>query len=260
MTGKQSLKNLKRKKRKSKLPRHYRILNFNSRQPFFISCEHASHSIPKKYGFLGVKKKVIVKNPDYYDVGAEGIARILAEKFNARCVLSNHSRLLIDLNRGLNHPNLIPLSAFGMEIPFNRKNRKQRLKYYYPYHNRVKKEINELKKIHKRIYYFCIHSFSPDAKDGRNRKVDIGVLYRYKKDLTFCRKVKKLLEKKTKFLVRINEPYSAFETAGLVMNSYGKSEKVRCIEFEINNKHLQNKKDIKKMGNLLCSVLREAIN
>ncbi|MBW2999708.1 N-formylglutamate amidohydrolase [Candidatus Woesearchaeota archaeon] len=239
--------------------KYYRILNNNSKQPFFISCEHAGKKIPKKYGFLGVKKEVIVKNPDYYDVGAEDIARIIAKKFNAKCVLSNYSRLLINLNRSLNNPDLIPSAPYGMDIPLNKKNKKQRLKYYYPYHKRVKKEIEELKKIHKRIYYFCIHTFCGTVKDRRNRKVQIGLLYRYKKDLDFCRKVKKLLEKKTNFIVKINEPYSAFETAGLVMNSYGKSEKVRCIEFEVNDKLLQNKKDIKKIGNLLCNVLKEAV-
>jgi len=244
--------------------KYSKILNNNSNQPFFISAEHASNKIPKKFGFLGLTKKDLVSNPDYYDIGSEEIARILAKDFKARCILSNFSRFFINLNRQINNPNLMPPMPFGMKIPRNlnvsKKEKKERLKYYSPYHNKIKKELDDLKKINKKVHYFCVHSFFPETPDGQKRNLDIGILYKYSKDASYCRKVKSFLDKKTNLSIKFNQPFSAHKTAGYTLNKYGKSKDITCIEFEINSKLLRNKKDIKKIGNLLSSALKQAIH
>lgn len=241
----------------------YRILNHNSKNNVLISCEHASNKIPKKYGFLGVKKKKLVKNSNYYDIGAEDLSRILARKMNAKCIIANYSRLILDLNRATNHRELIRTTSYGMRIIGNENLTKQEKlnrikKYHLPYHERIEREIRKLKKYHKQIYYILIHSFSHKIL-GEERKMDIGLLYKYKKDSKFNKKIRNLLKKKTNFDIRFNEPYSAFKTVCYSLNKHGKDKNIRCVEFEINDKHLRTKRNILKMGNLLFDVLEEAI-
>ena len=40
----------------------YKIINHNSKQPIFVSCEHASKIIPQKYSTLGLKREDIKRN------------------------------------------------------------------------------------------------------------------------------------------------------------------------------------------------------
>lgn len=242
----------------------YRILNYNSKSPVFISCEHASKVIPKRYGFLGVKKSKLIDISDYYDTGAEEISRVIAKGFNAKCIFPTYSRMVINVNRSLSHRNLINADCHGIKIPGNEniteKERKKRItNYYLPYHKKIKKEIEELKKKHKKIYYICMHTFLYIVP-GRKNWPDIGILYKYNKDAEFCRKIKNLLAKRTNFRIEINKPFSAKTNAGYTMGKYGKSNKIRCVEFEVNDKHLQNKKAVRKIGSLILSILKEAIN
>jgi len=242
----------------------YKILNFNSKQPIFISCEHASKVIPKKYGTIGIKRKNLLNIPDYYDVGAEELTRIIAKKLNAKCIIPNYSRMVINLNKHLNHQKLISDVCFGIEIPGNKdltnSERNNRIKkYYLPYHDRIKREIQELKKNHKKVYYISIHSFFHKLNRVK-RIIDVGILYKYKKDIRFCKKIKKLLTEKTDFNIKYNQPYSSFKTAGYTINKYGESKDISCVEFEINDKHLKDTKSIKKMGNILSSILKKIIS
>jgi len=240
----------------------YKILNHNSRQPIFISCEHASGTIPKKMGFFGVSKSELPEISNYIDFGADVLSRMLARAFSARCIIPKYSRMVINLNKPIGHPKLINDNCFGRRIPGNENISKEGMservrKYYLPYHKRIRKEIELLRGRHRKVFYICVHTFF--NKPGKKWAMDIGILYRYKKDSSFCRNIKKLLEEKTNFTVKYNQPYSAHKTAGYTMNTYGKDRNIRCVEFEINDKHMKGSKSIEKIGRLLIDVLNEAV-
>jgi len=241
--------------------KYFKILNPNSNQPVLLTCEHASKNIPENYGNLGVRD--LSQLPDWHDVGAGELAVRIARQLKAKTLIPLISRTVINLNKPLNHPNLINPRCFGSPIPGNielSKNEKmQRIfKYYLPYHRQLKRELLNLKKQHRKIFFVSIHSFFHKL-NGKEKKIDVGILYKYEKDAGFCQKIKDLIEKKTNFIVRFNEPYSAHETAGYTVNKYGSDKNINCVEFEINDKHLKTKENIQKIGNLLTEVLKEVI-
>ncbi|MBW2992138.1 N-formylglutamate amidohydrolase [Candidatus Woesearchaeota archaeon] len=234
--------------------RCYRMVNRRSDVPVFISCEHASKVIPRKYRTFGMRRKELARMPDYYDVGAEALSREIAKRLDARCIIPRYSRMVINLNKPEDHPKLINSVCFGIDIKGNKNisDRNERIrKYYRPYHERIKKEVRG-----KRLYFVSVHSFF--HKLGEERKVDIGILYRYKKDEGFCRNIKRFLDK-TGLNVKFNQPYSALKTAGYTMNAHGKSKDIRCVEFEVNDKHLKDKKSIKKTGMMISKALKSEL-
>ncbi|NQU79639.1 N-formylglutamate amidohydrolase [Candidatus Woesearchaeota archaeon] len=245
------------------MARTYRILNHNSKRPIIITCEHASKVIPLKYGTLGARKNNLPKSPDLYDVGADSLARVISSKLSARCLIPAYSRMVLNLNKPPDHPKLINDECFGIVVPRNRdvskKERTERVKNYYtPFHKRLQKEITKLNSSHNRSFFISVHSFF-HRSPTQERKLDIGILYKYSKDAGFCKRIRQRLRSRTGLLVEYNQPYSAHKTAGYTINKYGRNPSVNCIEFEVNDKHLRSNISIKKMGGVLSSVLEDAM-
>jgi len=188
---------------------------------------------------------------------------MMAKTLGASGIMSEYSRLLIDINRPVDHPNLVIGNSRGKEIPGNQdispEERQNRIKKFYePYHAALQGELKKLQDKHGKIFYICMHTFN-NILNGEERKVDIGLLYRYSKDEAFNHTIKKLLGERTDYRVEFNQPYSAANSAGHTMNTYGKGDKYRCVEFEINDKHLKDPESVKEMGELLSSVMQDAI-
>lgn len=241
--------------------KHFQVLNPDSDGPILVSCEHASKIIPEEYSNFGVKNPSQL--PDWHDVGAGELALLIVKQLKARGIMPLFSRMVINVNKPIGDPKLINDSCFGVRIPGNEnlslKEKKERIfKYYLPYHRQLKRELLNLKKQHQKIFFVSVHSFFHKI-NREERKIDIGILYKYKKDFAFCNKIKKLLEKKTNFDIRFNKPYSAHETAGYTINKYGNDKNINCIEFEINDRHLKTKENIQKIGEFLSEALEEAI-
>lgn len=239
------------------------LLNPDSDRPIVLSAEHAGKRIPKKYGTLGTTWREIRKSPDYCDVGIDELSRAIAKELKARCIVPKISRMILNLNKPPEHARLINPLIFGVTVPDNicisKTERKYRItQFYRPYHTRLEKEIGISKKKHKRTFYISIHSFFHKTPKI-TRALDIGILYRFKKDLKFCKSIERYLKKKTKFRIAYNEPYSAFETAGYTLEKYGNSRKITCMEFEVNDKHLRTRNNIKMMAKLLSEAIEHAI-
>jgi len=208
-----------------------------------------------------VPKRKLLRLPDYCDRGAEELCRFLSTHFKAKCILPKYSRMLINLNKPVNDKKLINYYCFGTLIPGNKnissKEKRHRIAdYYNPYHNKLAKEVQRIKKI--KSYYICVHTFF-HIVNGIERKPDIGLLFKYKKDAGLCNQIKKALLDNSGYDVGVNQPFSAFRTAAYSMNKYGKSKNISCVEFEINDKHLRNTKSVRNMGKLLCIALEAAI-
>ena len=88
---------------------------------------------------------------------------------------------MIDLNRSLHHPKLIPQESFGVRVPYNigisEDERQTRIRRYYePYRSRVFHEIEHVIGRYGTCMHLSVHSFTPRL--GRQlRRADIGILY-----------------------------------------------------------------------------------
>jgi len=240
----------------------YRILNQNSKAPFFISCEHATGRIPKQFGTLGLKVKELSGISDHFDKGAEFIARRLSHNLRARCMLSSYSRLVVDLNRGLDHPDIVKTHSFGKFIPMNQNlsalEKTNRIKSYYaPYHRRMEKEIDALKKMHDNVHYISVHSFSGWIK-GKGRDADIGLMYNNSVSLKLAKVIKKELEK-SNLKVKLNEPYSGYSNLAHCLQKYGKGSNVHNLQIEVNDNHFADAQSAIKITNLLTDAVEKAV-
>ena len=144
-----------------------------------VSCDHASNSVPDwvNGGNLGIAPQDMARHIAW-DVGAAGLALALGEALDSPVILSQFSRLVIDLNRGKDDPTLVMQLYDGTIIPGNRHitpddmaARKARL--YDPYHA----ALGSLMARQPDTVLLAVHSFTRQLNGRAPRPWHVGVLY-----------------------------------------------------------------------------------
>ncbi len=82
-------------------------VNEEGRSPFVLICEHASRTLPRKLGTLGLPEAELSRHIAW-DIGAEKTARLLSRLMDAPLLLQRYSRLAYDCNRPPESPDAIP--------------------------------------------------------------------------------------------------------------------------------------------------------
>ena len=196
-------------------------LNPEGRAPVLLACDHASRRVPAALGRLGLAEPVFELHIAW-DIGAAGVARGLSALLDAPSLFAGYSRLVIDLNRGLDQESLIPEVSDGIAIPGNRSlteaDRAARLEaLYWPWHRAVASELVRLDgRAGRAVALIGIHSFTPEM-DGRARPWEIGVLWDDPCDL--ARPLMAALAAQG-LNVGDNEPYSGREPSGGTLESH----------------------------------------
>ena len=219
-----------------------------------IVADHASNYIPKKYNNLGLARNDIFTHKAY-DPGVKDLAINLSNKLNCQLVLGEYSRLLIDCNRDLNDPTLIPVISDRKLILGNKKITNQERNYrvkniYNPYHDKIKKNIIE-KKINVII---SLHSFNPTFK-GRKRLLKYGVLSNQDRRLSNLI-INEL--KKGRDIVGDNKPYKG-SLIGDTLYKHALKKGIYHSLIEIRNDLLSNVKKIDQVSNLMYRVINNSI-
>jgi len=150
--------------------------------PLFIFGDHASKYIPEEYDNLGLHGDDLTRHIAW-DIGTETIVRHLCEYFGCGGQVAGVSRLVIDLNRDLDMPGLIPVVSDGTLIPGNEKlsdtERQDRIeRFYNPYHAAIGTQLDELDD----PLAISIHSFTAKPDLGDYRLLDIGLLVKHDED------------------------------------------------------------------------------
>lgn len=130
-----------------------------------LVCDHASNAIPAEYADLGLPRQELARHIAY-DIGAADVTRHLAKALHAPAILSTASRLLIDLNRGLDDPTLVMRLSDGAVVPGNRilteAERSRRIeRFYNPYHGAIAATLDRLIDAAAPPILLSIHSFTP---------------------------------------------------------------------------------------------------
>lgn len=139
----------------------------------YLSCEHAVNTLPDEFMALRAQFGERLHTHEGYDIGAERVARHLADMLQCPLIKAPVSRLLIDCNRSLSHRNCF--SDVSRALGAVQKNRLISA-YYRPYREKVTSEIEALIKAGKRVLHLSMHSFTPELH-GKVRNNDIGLLY-----------------------------------------------------------------------------------
>jgi predicted N-formylglutamate amidohydrolase len=101
------------------------------------------------------------------------MAKGLARAFRAPLVTSTISRLLIDLNRSIGHPQLFSAATRRAPAQLRAKIVGQ---HYLPYRVQVERLVGQTVSRGRRVINISSHSFTPEL-DGKVRHADVGLLY-----------------------------------------------------------------------------------
>ncbi len=199
-----------------------------------ITCEHGGNRIPASYRQLFRGRRALLDSHRGYDAGALVMATALADTFRAPLVASTTSRLLIDLNRSIGHPQLF--SEATRSAPAEAREHIVN-EHYRPYRAQVEHLVTEAVSRGDRVIHISSHSFTPEL-NGTVRSADVGLLYHPGRsgEAQMCARWKETIAASAAELrVRRNYPYAG-KGDGLTSHlrrRFGQSDYVG-IELEIN--------------------------
>lgn len=208
-------------------------VNEEGRSPFVLICEHASRTIPRKLGTLGLAEADLTRHIAW-DIGAEKVARLLSRLIDAPLLLQRYSRLAYDCNRPPESPDAIPEMSELTAIPGNRKlsaeDRLARARdIYRPFHDGVSAVLDRRAAGGQRSLVVSIHSFTPVYK-GKPRSVELGILH--DRDTTLS---SKLIKSFPNVDARLNEPYGPKDGVLHTLNLHGFARGLQHAMIEIRN-------------------------
>jgi predicted N-formylglutamate amidohydrolase len=221
-----------------------------------FTCEHGGYLIPPLYKKYFRCQQSILKSHRGWDKGALELAREATITISAPLIATETSRLLIDLNRSLHHPNLFSEFTRHCDEAI-----KQKIidNFYYPYRKRVENKINAVLKNKQSVIHFSIHSFTPSL-DNQVRNTDIGLLYdpERKSEQILCIKLKNIMQEiSDDWRIRRNYPYrgnaDGFTTH--LRKIYSQKQYIG-VEIEINQKIAAHKKQWRSLKQTIFSAIK----
>ena len=219
----------------------------------FVFADHASNHVPDWIGDLGVSDEDMQRHIAW-DIGTEWVARFLCERLECAGVICGFSRLVIDANRELVAPGLIPEVSDTTNIPANhglshtlREDRIDRL--YQPYHDAIGAGLDA----RPNTLALSIHSFTPQLRGHPKRKTDIGLLVKDDTE-TADQFIAQMAEIRPDYLVQINQPYSAYDLNHTVDHNVV-PRGLRHLAIELRQDHISTQDDAHAMAHTLARAI-----
>lgn len=236
------------------LPGSARVTNREGRSPLVIVCDHASNIIPQEYGTLGLDAAELGRHIAW-DPGALPVAERIAAALDAVLVQSCVSRLIIDCNRPLDAPDLIPIVSETTEIPGNRNlngdERARRIALAHaPFHEAIDSVVSERLKDGRQTRIVSVHSFTPIYRNVQ-RPWHIGIIHDDDRRLA-----DPLIDALSAMsvVVGVNEPYSPADRVYYTLERHARSRGLPCAMIEIRNDEIENIEQQKEWAGRLAGI------
>jgi predicted N-formylglutamate amidohydrolase len=232
------------------------LRNGDARSDFILICEHAGRLLPRSAGTLGLAEEDLSRHIAW-DIGARDVATALADELGAPLFLQRYSRLFCDCNRKPHVPSFAPEISEATIIPGNRNltaaERQARADaVFWPFHQAVAETLDIRRNGKQRTLLVTIHSFTPIYR-GRVRPWEIAVMFRNDRHLASAIAV--WLKENTNYYVGVNEPYQVTED-DYAIPIHGESRGLPCVEFEIRNDLIGDRKQAACWAALIARALR----
>jgi predicted N-formylglutamate amidohydrolase len=161
-------------------PAPFERVNPAGAAPLLLLCDHATNFLPRAFRSLGLDQAQLARHIAW-DIGVAEVTRELARRLDAPAILSHFSRLIVDPNRPLDDPTLIPQIGDGIVVPGNRnlspEARGRRLETFHrPYHQAIEQSLDAMAARGPGPAVVSMHSFTPVMK-GFERPWQVGVLW-----------------------------------------------------------------------------------
>ncbi|WP_370476740.1 N-formylglutamate amidohydrolase [Tamlana flava] len=222
-----------------------------------LTCEHGGNITPEDFKTYFEGQEAVLNSHRGYDLGALDLFQFL-KPLADYALYSETSRLFIELNRSLHHPELF--SEFTKSLS---KAEKEQLidTYYLPYRTAVENTIMNWVNQNETVLHISIHSFTPNL-NGIERHCDIGLLFDScrNSEKAFCKFFKEdILRKAPNLKVRYNYPYLG-KADGFTTHLRKQSQNNYLgIELEINQKHAVNNAFPDELKLALFSALKSVL-
>lgn len=242
-------------------------LNSHKFSSLMLLGEHAGFGIPESYHNMGVDPLVFRRDPNFR--GDKGVRRILfraAKELGFPAIMGRQSRILVDLNRSTDHPQLFCETQHGVDVPANRglsdSEKQLRLdRYYWPFHHKVEEQIAKNLPIKGELSLLTIHSYTPEiARKGMGAdretfsEVDVGLLYT--KESPLLEKMDTFLRTETEYSFAHNHPYDLKKLKSGSIEMHQRQAGISGLALEINVNTLLGVRDQDKWAKTLIRFLR----
>jgi predicted N-formylglutamate amidohydrolase len=226
-----------------------------------LSSEHGGAGVPSEYRALFRGHAALLRSHRGWDIGSLALARSLSRSLRAPLLVTTVTRLLVECNRSIGHPDLFSPISRALDA-----SERQRVldRYYFPHRRRITLAIADAILRGQRAVHIGVHSFTPILQ-GRKRHADIGLLYdpSHEAERRFCAAWEAELRcENPDLVVRANYPYLG-KTDGLTTSLrrlFGPTYYLG-IELEVNQRLLRptaGTAEIRMVHGILASSLARA--
>lgn len=228
----------------------------------FLTCEHAGRAVPAALGDLGIPPREMDRHIAY-DVGAEGVARGLAERLDAALILQRYSRLVIDCNRPLEARDCIVTQSDGTLVPVNADiadldRRRRYVEIHQPLHEAIAVALEQRQARGKPLVLVSVHSFTPVMRaTGAVRDFELGLLYN--RDARFAERLAQAFRAANPSLtVKLNAPYHVDDISDYTIPVHGERRGIPHVLVEIRNDLITDARGQEEWADRLAGPLRLA--
>lgn len=241
-------------------PPPFTVYNEKGRAPLLLLCDHASKTVPRALGDLGISEDELARHIGW-DIGGLDAAIELSKSLDAPLVASGYSRLVIDCNRWPGGEGSIPEISDGVYVPGNRGLAKEQIDSraeacFWPYHREVERHLDRLAAGGRPVALLVVHSFTPEM-NGFRRPWHVGVLWN--DDPRLPDPLLAELRRDPTLTVGDNEPYSARASYEYTLNAHARPRKLPHCSLEVRQDLIETPGEARAWAQRLAPAIRAAV-
>jgi predicted N-formylglutamate amidohydrolase len=226
-----------------------------ARTDILLVCDHASNAVP--HGVELGLPPALMEDHIAVDIGAGPLTHALAARLDCGAHLGAWSRLVVDVNRPVDHPGLIAEMSDGWPVPGNRalsaEEKARRLVLHADFHESLAARIAAGRP----RLLVSVHSFTPAlASEAVARPWPVGILWN-RDDRAASRAIARLsADPRVPGPVGANEPYSG-RILNYTMDRHAEAGGIPYIGFEVRQDLLLDREGIAAWADILASTIAQ---
>ncbi len=241
-------------------PPVFEAVNADSMAKVLLTCDHAGSAIPAALKNLGLGPEHLGRHISS-DIGVAELGRAVAARLNAPLVLTNYSRLMIDVNRSLDDPTSVCVISDGAVVSGNRdltpEEKELRAEIFFrPYHDAIDALIVRSLNAGTVPAMVALHSFTRFF-NGRERPWDIGLLWY--RDPRLVKPLLARLQEVPDLKVGENQPYSGTNGHGFSMEYHADSRGLANVLIEVRQDHIHEPESVEHFAGILGDALSDVL-
>ncbi|MDH3763776.1 MAG: N-formylglutamate amidohydrolase [Gammaproteobacteria bacterium] len=242
-------------------PPPYTVINEQGQAKVLLVGDHVSNTMPKMLGNLGLDATALEQHIAY-DIGTRKLVNHLSEHLDAPAVLAGYSRLVVDLNRSLEDPSVMPEISDDTIIPGNQnmtqEHRNQRIhSFYTPYRKAIDGMLHGFRERKVVPAFIAIHSFTPEMA-GFARPWHAGILWDKDPRIPLSL-MQNLRAHPDGFNIGDNEPYSGKHPADYTIDHHAEASGIPHVSIEIRQDLVDTEDGAERWATILHDALRDVL-